>query len=856
MSEPTTKTPVPVRQQDQKHPLDQPLQLFGGPQCQVPPEFEVDASSLDDPANMAAPMCEEGQTDALYDGIAKASENADNGWARGRLNLVESHLLPMRNIVSGLETGMTPPEGSIHHYGTYADWEIDKSQKKGLKKLFEAMWVETDAKKRLRLLRDGQKAFGEALKQVRAFNSKKWTAKEGFTEMIDAVEKEINAPLKQLKASIEATIPYSERKTKKGAGSTKGSKGFNKTKIEDLTQLPGLAAPTGPEPEAGSLAAQVEANMARDISVSHGSVEDLLYVNIPDLVAGKGKNKKAKAAWKMIRRYRNNTLNPIFEKYSKDPTNPELKAQYEAALKQMEVDIGKDVRDTLKGMWADNSVDFSAIKGEADGLHTQLADQHKTLAEAKAGEGFDPGTLDHAGLREFALGARARVMSIRTAVGSLPTSKAKKNEILNPTWTAYKDLGSAAGTFKRKQTNKRLDSAMAKLQSAAEKMKAALTAIDAVKAEIEAEQKRVQSMLDRIDTVPLVKPVQRHGVAVTIKGHDGADDEVTANYATKPESQYGIHENVWSPRGIGDKKGSFSRPGGAERGKKIYEELHTSHGFTKSEAKILGSVATGEGDYHSLNSVDILRISLGFIQFGGSTFVKLLHDLKKSNPGYYQNQFAQYGILIVNPKKPDTFPTVTNRKDRHVPGEEQGHPVEQRSDGTKPWYKKLVVYDHSARVWVQGLEAMAVLQGDPRYMALIQESGRDVPMQLEQIKFAGRSFLRGVRKTQYTGKDIGLEEDPDTTFKIADIIRNEEAAYAVTAKGVGAGTSKGQKLAKSLFKALVKKYGLKTVQELKDLDQSKVAETMRELYDKWSRPTKLGAAIGSPLSTSSYSGTP
>ncbi|MCB9232040.1 MAG: hypothetical protein H6581_10275 [Bacteroidia bacterium] len=849
--------------------------------CLAPPEFdpqvcedngensglegEGESCQMVDPFAPAA--CMDGDPDPIAAAIGTAVANTKNGWARKTLSGLESTLVATRNILKGAET-QNPPPGSLYHPDTYAGWDLKKGDLKNLDLLFQAIHGEDTAKKRLGYLKTAKGGLKGILDQVKRFSkSKDYSKLPGYLDLQKAVDEGISDKFTAVQTAIEATMPVAERPSTKakssGSGNVSSSKGFNKEKITDHTKLPGLAAPTGPAPAEGSLEAQVEANMASDFQIVDASVEDFLYVNLPELIAGKGKMKTAKKAWALIRNYRNSVLNPLYGEYVKDPENVGKKEAYEAALANMEKEIGPQVRAIARAWWATDVEGITNLTAESTNIGKDLGQNLESIATATAQPEFDPATLDTTGLKESLGSLKKRIQGVRSSSEDVGMSEADEKYCLNKGYTAMVETGSALKVLgKKKLTSGDLTKLSGHIQKAIDHQKLVSEKLEIAKAAAVAKNDSLKDIIDRIndpEKTPLVKEVKRHKVSVKFTGKEG--NETTASYNTKPESTIGIYEDVWSPMSISDQKGSFNRPTGGERGAQVYRDLKGNHGFPEGEAKVLGSVAVGEGDFHSINTVDIMRISLGFIQFAGASFVGLLGDLKKADPAYYQKQFANYGILINDGKS--KMPKITTRDTRFKPGQQVDHPAEEHNKNLG----KIVVYDHQNRVWVSGLEAMAVLQSDPRYLTLIQSSAGDVEMKLAQVNRARFGYLHPVRKTTVSYADLGLvdpdlpegsKKKSDKKVKISDVMNNEVAIYAATAWGIAAGPAKGQSLARKFLIGFVKEKGIKTIEELKGISQTELAEYVRRTHDSstWSRPDKLGEALGSPLSKSEYIGNP
>ena len=140
-------------------------------------------------------------------------------------------------------------------------------------------------------------------------------------------------------------------------------------------------------------------------------------------------------------------------------------------------------------------------------------------------------------------------------------------------------------------------------------------------------------------------------------------------------------------------------------------------------------------------------------------------------------------------------------------------------------------------------------------------------MRLAQTKRARGKYLHPVRRAKADFSYLGLK-DPDlpegskkkSDKKVAihEVMNNEVAMYAATAWGIAAGPKNGIRLAKKFLKGFIKKKGIQTQEELKNLNQSELAEYVRRVHKSktWSRPEKLGKALGDPLSKTEYIGNP
>jgi hypothetical protein len=826
--------------------------------CMAPPAFGLEASgglSECDPSIVSEfGQCVEGEVDSMQEAYNTAYSGG-NSWSKKALGKIEGVLIAARNILNN-NTCEMPTEGSLGHPSAYESWGLTKEHKKALWELYRALYESDTIDIKAKHLKAGKAGIKSAVDQIKAFKKSKTFAKlPGFQDLAQAVEEGITAKIDVMQAGIDALKPKKSSGKGGGGGAGGSSKGFNRTAITDFTQLPGLEVDTeAVAPAEGSLAATVEANMQRDLVIESANVEDFLYVNIPDIISGTAKSKKAMAMWKQIKNYRDKHLTEVFGAHVTKPDDPVAQQAYEAALQAMEVTLGPEIRKIAKSLWYIDPAFAGTLNTEAGALHGDLDTLHTSLETATAVAGFDAATLDVANFKSAAEGIKDRIAKFFSDADDLGLSDDDAGKIRNPAVKALRTMKSVVKSLgAKKLSTKTIESVKDGLVKAAEQMKTAQAEMEALTTKIEARNKANKYITDHIEDptkVPLVKPVKRHNVSVTFKG-DGPDAEVKASYNTKPESMIGIYENVWSPKSISDKAGNFDRPGGAKRGAKVYEELKTE-GFTESEAKILGSVSTGEGDFHSLNSVDVMRISLGFIQFAGASFTALLEDLKKQDPTYFQDHFEQYGILINNGEK--SIPAVTRRDTRFVPGAEHHKPKEEDNKTNN----KLVVYDHKSRVWVNGAEALAVLQSDPRYLTLIQSSGSNRSMELAQIKRAKDKYHNATRLGRIKYKSVGLEApdgDKNATFQVRDVFKNELCAYGSTAWGIAAGPSNGVDLAEDVIEDIVKSKKLKTLAELQAVSQSEMTIFFKKHYEKWDRPTKFGEETGKPLSDSVYDGT-
>ena len=854
MSEPLQKGPLPRGYE--------PIQRFEDPEkqagniCQVPPAFNLEASTTEMPGEydpQQRPLvCEEGKQDPLTDALSLAFASTKNQWAKKELTKIEPILIATRNILDG-SGAASPMEGDLNHPATYADWGLAANERKALWDLYKAMYESEDVGDKAKLLSKAKAVLKKPLQQVKSFAaSKTFAATPGFKELAQAVEDGIHAKIAGIQAVIDASKPKKTKTpSKSGGGGGGSSKGFNRQVITDQTLLPGLSVDAeAPAPAADSMAAAVEANMQRDLIVNSGSVEDFLYVNIPDIIA---KSDTARSMWHKIKSYRDKNLTAVFGAYITKPDDEAAKLAYHNAIAKMEAELGPEIRSMAKNLWFTDTASMKAAHEKGKPVQADVTAQKETFDTTIKASGFDPAALDKETFKTNIERLKQSLTDQGQAISDLELNDKTKKNILPHLTVAKRELTKATKALsKKKLTNADTATVLQALTKAEEKVKASQEALDAHVKAVEKRNESHKAIIAHIEDpakVPLVKEVKRHGVSVTFKGSpDG--EEVTASYGTKPESMIGIYENVWSPRSISDKAGNFDRPGGAQRGAQVYQELKDVHGYTESEAKIMGSVSTGEGDYHSVNSVDIMRISLGFIQFAGASFTGLLQDLKAHDPEFFKKQFEQYGIIINDGKT--KLPPLTDRKARFIPGAEHGQDTEE----TNRTNDKLIVYDHSARVWVSGLEAFAILQSDPRYLTLIQSSAKNPSMQYAQIKRAKEKYHNATRLANIEFDEVGLEEpEGKESFEVRDVYKNELCAYAITATAIGGGPGSGISLAKKVIKALVAEKKIKTLEELQALPQTELVRVMKKLYDKWSRPTKFGEESKNPLSDTTYDGT-
>lgn len=846
------------------HELTHTLQQGKAPMIQRAPDPKAVAPVADpveeaclgamsgDPVGMSLD-CANAPDDPLREAIHAAFNSTDNQWVKSALLKIEPALIAIRNVFEG-PFDRSLGVGAPGFPGTYKPLKLQGSIMRGLEQLYKALHETLDPKSRQQLLRKAKAAFIGPLSQVSRFvKDKKIGSLSGFQQLGQAVEDGIHFKFNALDAVLDLALQKSPKPPRKKPAASEGiSGGFNRKKLEPAA-LPGLGVdPLAMAPADGSLGQAVETNMQRDLKITGAAESDFLYINIPALISGKARSDTAMDMWDTIRSYRiKNELLTLFGNHVQHPEDAAAKLAFDAAMAKMETEIGPSVRDMAVSLWMATATEFSKLltdgKAVAGNLQQEIGRLGLTEVEASA---LDAKTLK-ATAAQFQ-GGVANMLAFKGSLG-LSDEEVKAIEALG---VAVAKAIAAMLKFVGKKPNAR-DAAKGaeQLTVSATVLAAAMqqteSIVPAVEGKLAALETKLKPILDRLKgpgQLPLMVPVKRHDVAVTFLG-DGPEEEATAFFATKPESRIGIYEDVWGPTGIKDKAGYFNRPEAGERGKMVYEELKSGHGFTESEAKIFASVSCGEGDFHSLNSVDIMRISLGFIQFAGTSFADLLEELKDQNPDYFHDHFEQYGIHIDDPKAPK-IPTV-KRQQRYIPGADVKHPREDRDAAN------LVVYDHAARVWVRGLEAMAVLQSDPRYLTLIRTSGKHASMQVAQVKRAMNSYHKITRTAAFTYREVGLEPpdgDKKATFKANEVLKSEMAAYAATATSIGGGNGSGIALEKQLIKAVVATLEVKTMEELQAVPQADIVAVLKKIYQKWSRPELFAKASNNPLSDSNYDG--
>ena len=443
-----------------------------GGQCVAPPEFGLEASTPEQdfsgPDYHGAPACIDGKSDPILDAIALAYANTENGWAKGRLKELEAVLPAVRNILEGAAV-TNPAEGSLHHHSAYAGYPMKKDLKNGLVSLYKSIHEAETPKKKIYHLKKANSQLSSAFSQVNRFaKHKKFRDIPGYKELKAAVDGGISTKIASMKEALNVHVP--KKVNKSNGGGSGSSKGFNREKVTDFTTLPGLAAPTTAAPAEGSMEAGVEAAMQRDMVINSASVEDFLYVNIPDIISGTGKSKKAMKMWGMIRSYRNKHLTEVYGAHVKNPEDPVAKKAYEDALAKMEAEIGPEIRKIAKSLWTADVGAVTDYRDESTGMKENIKGQREALAKTIGTEGFDPASLDKEGMKTNAVAIRKHIYNFRVASDKLGLPKGTVKTVKNSGWTAYKALLNIESTLKKTMTEKRANHIVTKFQEAEEKI--------------------------------------------------------------------------------------------------------------------------------------------------------------------------------------------------------------------------------------------------------------------------------------------------------------------------------------------------------------------------------------------------
>lgn len=206
--------------------------------------------------------------------------------------------------------------------------------------------------------------------------------------------------------------------------------------------------------------------------------------------------------------------------------------------------------------------------------------------------------------------------------------------------------------------------------------------------------------------------------------------------------------------------------------KRVYEiyTLMQSKSFSVSESKVLATIASGEGDFFTTQTLDRVRVSWGLIQFQGDSLMKVLKNIKSDNASFFQENFGKYGILLQD----STSPTATDRNSRTIAGSEHGN-ISNEATGVDT----LLVYDHTAKVWVKGNEGLAVIQSDPRYQALFAVAGSQDEGKSAQLKVARDMYYKTALATKVK---VG-----DKTFALSEIFKTEKAIFGLVDRMVHEG---------------------------------------------------------------------
>jgi hypothetical protein len=337
---------------------------------------------------------------------------------------------------------------------------------------------------------------------------------------------------------------------------------------------------------------------------------------------------------------------------------------------------------------------------------------------------------------------------------------------------------------KRKDAEKKRTQATAKRKAADEATKeaskvslgAAATKLEGEATALEEAVKKLENAAARaIDTTKVAALVPKQQTTAEVE-YDGYKMKYV-NYQASALTYYADAYNLTKmtpPAATPPAAGTAAAvPAGLNDAQKRVYEIYTlmqAKSFSTPESKVLATIASGEGNFYTTQTLDRVRVSWGLIQFQGDSLMKVLKSIKADSATFWQENFGKYGILLQDANSP----TATDRNSRTIAGSEHGNTSNEASG-----VDTLLVYDHAAKVWVKGNEGLAVIQSDPRYQALFSAAGSQDEGKTAQLKVARDMYYNTALATKVK---VG-----DKTFALSEIFKTEKAIFGLVDRMVHEG---------------------------------------------------------------------
>ncbi|MFT7625759.1 MAG: hypothetical protein ACI9WU_004950 [Myxococcota bacterium] len=529
--------------------------------------------------------------------------------------------------------------------------------------------------------------------------------------------------------------------------------------------------------------AQIEANVARDLKLSE-STTPYIFMNQPGFIGGVGYQKKRmqavinhlKKAHKVV------VDGAAYKAWEKKKDDAALTATLQADIQAAEVPHGAAARALVVKYWeARKKKDPTPILQpgkDLEGLEKKLGDAETSVFAGVDDKAEQVELVDHtARSRELAEIEAALAKIGKSVLAGVYGSRTQRRALNRSVSKANKAVASARKAVKAKLKAAEVSTLAERLTAARKALtEARKLVVERAKAVADPVVKynedvaRAVTFVGDVALVPalVIAPAKR--ATVTINGR-------RMTFKTHHHSRMAYYGDVYIPTGYG-----LPRTAGTKATRKnevrtkMYEYVQKFG--TTSDAKVLASIAVGEGDFHTVQTIDRVRVSWGLVQFQGSTFVQALRNVESGDAAFFKSHFEAHGITFA---KKGRTPAATKRTGREVAGADRSQPSSEARG-----VDSLMVYDHAASVWVTGNDALEVMQKDPRYQALLADAGTREEGKSAQMKVAMKEYLKRGLNTRLTfGKGGGK-----VTLRVREIFKSEVSIFGLTDRMVHTGNVK------------------------------------------------------------------
>lgn len=190
--------------------------------------------------------------------------------------------------------------------------------------------------------------------------------------------------------------------------------------------------------------------------------------------------------------------------------------------------------------------------------------------------------------------------------------------------------------------------------------------------------------------------------------------------------------------------------------------VYNTVGLTADQTAAMQFVSRHEGNFDALNTYDVARVSLGFVQFaGGRGLPPFLALLKSRHPATFRTQLAAFGIE-----------------------------VEFNAPGGNVANAAVVVLDPARSVVLRGSDAEAFIRDNKKLSAVLIRAGRDATVQEVQVEAATRDYLLPALATTALLQD----GPPPVRARLEQILRSRPGIAVLLDRaiheGVGGGTAR------------------------------------------------------------------